>query len=190
MQRKIDTTDLDIPTSDIECWERYPRYRWVYELSRLLDSQSIRWSPFKTTELSEPHNNIMLYSSTGSSVTTSGIIYTKKHEEPAVQTEVYIVKGEIKLIRHLGSVTDTDDIIGGVELKINAFVAMHFSRFTGAISIVTHGNDIYRVQLKPQTQLGQNISSDVMKLIRRIYKKPESLLSGPADQSLRESLAS
>ena len=60
MNRKTDTQELDIPKDDIECWTRYPKYRWVYELSRLLDSQHIRWSLFEIDDLTNKELNIKL----------------------------------------------------------------------------------------------------------------------------------
>ena len=64
MQKKTDIQEFDIPKDDIECWDRYPRHRWVYDLSRLLDSQHISWSPFITNELKFKINNIRLESQT------------------------------------------------------------------------------------------------------------------------------
>jgi len=48
MQEKFDTSNIDIPKDDIECWQRYTKHRWVYDLSRLLDIQNIAWSPYKS----------------------------------------------------------------------------------------------------------------------------------------------
>lgn len=45
--------EIDFPQDDVECWDRYPKHRWVYDLSRLLDTQNIKWSPFETSSLND-----------------------------------------------------------------------------------------------------------------------------------------
>lgn len=191
MNKKVDTTELDIPIDDIDCWERYPKHRWVYDLSRLLDSQHIKWSPYETEEFAFAEPNLVLEAQRLKS-RRPGFIYIKKNESPVMYTEVYITKGEIKLMRHIDPQTHTelDTIIGEIELRLNAFVAMHFSKFTGVITCRTHGNDIYRVQLRPYSELGQNTSIDIVKLTKRIYKRSDTNVNGPSDRSLRETLAS
>lgn len=190
MQKKVDTVELDIPQDDIACWERYPKHRWVYDLSRLLDSQHIQWCPYETEELRYLTQNIVLYS-TSNVQCSSGVIYTKTPASPMRWTEVYIAKGEIKLMRHIDPESGPVDYLdGGIELRLSAFVTMHFAKFTGVITCITNGNEIHRIQLRPYSELGQNTNSDILKLTKRIYKRTDITVSGPTDQSLHETLAS
>jgi hypothetical protein len=104
--------------------------------------------------------------------------------------EIYIVKGEIKLIRYLTiDGNDIDGIPGLLELKLTAFINLHFSKFTGVISTKIHNTDIHRVWLRP---LYPNTShSGAKRLISRIYKKEsmDLLYNGLSDRVLQEIVA-
>lgn len=192
MHKKIDIAELDIPTNDADCWRRYPRHRWVYELSRLLDAQSVKWMPFKTDVENHVMVNIAM-TCAPADVIDSGHIYTKSPQGQHCVTEVYIAKGEAKLILHLDPKTgETVPIsVGDLELRISAFVTLHFIKFTGVISVETHGNIIYRIRLRSQSELAQQHNQDIVKLIKRIYRKTEhAQLSGLTDQAALELVAS
>lgn len=189
MQKKLFYKDLDIPANDVECWERYPKHRWVYESTRLLDSQNIAWSLFCTKEQSYAVKCIDIDSVESYK---TGEIYIKPQTGPHMLTEVFIVKGEIKHIRHIDPITKEvqPDLVGEIELRFNAFVTLHFQKFTGIITCETYSNEIHRVQLKPQSELGQETNTDIIKLIKRIYKRHDITLSGLTDRVFHESLAS
>ena len=192
MQKKIEIQDLDIPRDDIECWDRYPKHRWVYDMSRLLDAQNIKWSPFSSDALPMMVANMYLKSNLGLPY-TSAYIYIEQPAGKHVLSEVYITKGEIKYLRHADNYTKkiiTDDL-GDVELRISAFVSIHFQKFTGVISIESIGNDIYSIILRPVPELALVANTDIAKLIKRIYKKTDLIhVTGLTDQSLREAIAS
>jgi len=191
MHKKTDTFDLDIPKDDIECWERYPKHRWVYDLSRLLDAQHIDWSPFEVPHLVNRELNLRLESETAI-VKQPGLIYTKTPAGDHLCTEIYISKGEIKYMRHLDPISSKElvGLIGELELRLSAFVTMHFAKFVGVITCETHGNDIFRIQLRPYSDLSLTTNSEAVKLAKRIYKRTDSSLSGLTDRILHETLAS
>jgi len=172
MHKRTDTQELDIPEDDIECWDRYPKHRWVYELSRLLDSQSIKWSPYELEGFPERELNIRLFTNR-TLLRQPGFIYINRSEGPHLFTEVYITKGEIKLMRHveLRKQTEVLTLNGEVELRINAFITLYFQKFTGVIGIETYSNEIYRIQLRPYLDIISELNQDVIKLVKRIYKK-------------------
>jgi hypothetical protein len=62
------------------------------------------------------------------------------------------------------------DVDGGLDLKISAYVAIHFGKYVGAISVETHKNQIYSIQLRPRSQLSQKNNIDIIKISKRIYK--------------------
>jgi hypothetical protein len=191
MQKKTDTSELDIPKDDIDCWERYPKHRWVYDLSRLLDAQHIGWSPYEVPM--HPHRELnMRLESELPIIRQPGFIYTKPTEGDHLTSEVYIAKGEIKLIRHFDPKTGKElpNLVGEVELRLNAFVTLHFAKFTGVITCETHGHDIYRIQLRAYSDLSLTTDSEIIKLTKRIYKRTETTLNGLTDRILHESLAS
>lgn len=189
MQKKNVLQDLDIPQDDDECWARYPKHRWVYETPRLFDAQNIAWSLYSTKEQSYAVKSIDIVSK---HAYKSGEIYIKKPEGQHLFTEVFITKGEIKSIRHIDPITREIQtaLVGEIELRVNAFVTLYFQKFTGIITTETFSNEIYRIQLRPQSELGQETNSEIVKLLKRIYKRTELTLSGLTDHVLHESLAS
>jgi len=190
MHKKIDIQDLDIPKDDIECWERYPKHRWIYDLSRLLDAQNIKWSPFETKNLQDLETNLNLESVKSVPYKTSHI-YINRPIGNSILSEVYITKGEIKLIRHFNPMTlvEITESVGNVELRISAFVTMYFQKFIGVITTETIGNDIVSIKLRPRLSLAPN--AEAARLIKRIYKKNDSVhIIGPTDHVFHESLAS
>jgi len=190
MQKKTDINELDIPVDDVECWERYPKHHWVYDLSRLLDAQNIRWSPYEVEGFEREVN--MTLNTDRALIRQPGFIYMKKPEGRKLYTEVYIAKGEIKHMRHIDPETGKElaQLIGEVELRLSAFVTLYFVRFTGVITAETYSNEIHRIQLRPQSDLSQEENANIVKLAKRIYKKTEITLSGLTDRALHNELAS
>lgn len=189
---KKDSVELDIPVDDIDCWNKYPKYRWVYDVSRLLDMQNVKWSPFATDMLQTRIVN-MQFKTTTEILHTPAYIYIESHTGTSLTTEVYVIKGEIKLLRHIDKSTqiETSDLIGNIELRINAFISMHFHKFTGVITIESVGNNIMSVRLMSDSNLVISTNIEISKLIKRIYKKNDVVhINGLADQLLHESLNS
>ena len=191
MHRRTDTQELNIPKDDIECWERYPKHHWMYDLSRLLDVQNIKWSPFEDPDLPDRELNIEMISSRAI-VRQPGYIYIKKQEGPRMYTELYIVNGEIKKMRHINPETfkELDSLNGEIELRLNAFTTLHFQKFTGIITAETYANEIFRIRLRPYTSLDTETNQEITKLAKRIYKKTDIILSGLTDRVLHETLTS
>jgi len=189
MHKKTILKDIDVPVNDLDCWERYPKHRWVYEATRLFDTQNISWSLFSTKEQDSAVRCIDI--DTAESYKT-GQIFTKTPTGTHMFTEVFIVKGEIKHIRHIDPTSGElqSQIIGEIELKLNAFVTLHFQKFTGVITTETYSNEIHSIRLKPKSDLGQETNLEIVKLIKRIYKKTDLTLSGLTDRVFHESLAS
>ncbi len=170
MNKKFDINELDIPVDDIDAWNRYPKHRWVYDVPRLLETQNIKWSPFKTVSLDTEWVSMSLKSNAKIDLKPMHI-FIEFPSGASSNTEVYINKGEIKLLRHIDC--DQKEIIGEIELRINAFVTLHFQKFTGVISVLSFGSDIYQIALRPHSALDINANDNVIKLIKRIYKKHE-----------------
>jgi hypothetical protein len=190
MNKKIENTELDAPVDDLDCWMRYPKHRWVYDFSRLLDSQNIFWSPFPDNNLDYSRANIELLQQDNTRI-SNGYVWTKKPEGTNILSEVYLVKGEIKKIRQMDPESGQllDNSVGEIELKINAFVNIYFGKFTGILSITTIGNFIFQVSLR-RLPNSTSTSAELLKLISRIYKKPNLILNGLTDRDLQESLTS
>lgn len=191
MQKRTDILELDIPQDDIECWHRYPKHRWVYDLGRLLDAQNIKWSLYPTDDFTNRVINVSLFSAEGISI-DPGYIYTKEISGTQLLTEVYITKGEIRLMQHIDPKTGKEmpTLHGEIELRLNAFITLYFTKFTGVISVETTGNDIYRIQLRPSREFALIDNVEVIKLTKRLYKRSDSTLVGLADRSFHATIAS
>jgi hypothetical protein len=189
MQKKTDIHELDIPKDDVECWNRYTKFHWVYDLSRLFEAQSLKWSPFKTEEFFVKRKTYDIISANSQ---TDSYIYTKDIDGDLTISEVYLIKGELKYMRHINSTTLEElPLNGQIELRLNAFSTLYFQKFTGVITIETIGIDIVRIRLRPYVDIMEEKNHEVIKLLRRIYKKSEtSIINGLTDQVHQESLAS
>jgi len=190
VNKKLETQEFNIPGDDLECWERYPKHRWVYDLSRLLDAQNIKWSPFKTDSLPDEEANISLKSNVPV-ISNTGYIYIQKPNSNFIITELYIVKGEIKLIRYIDPVTraNLSTLHGDIELRLSAFVSLYFQKFTGVLTTKMISDEIYGAFLRPYLGIINENNQDILKLVRRIYKKPNLIINGLADQVHQELLA-
>lgn len=167
----------NLPIDDIKCWEKYHAHNWVYDLSRLLDAQNIKWSPYKTSALNYPMFNMALFVPDTNEYISNhepGYIYITEPVGDIILTEVYIIKGEIKLMRHIDQITKTEipNLVGEVELRLNAFVTLYFQKFTGVFCAKTYQNNIYGISLKP-LNIPNETNLEVQKLIKKIYKKNE-----------------
>ena len=189
MHKKNEIIDLDIPKDDLECWNRYPKYRWVYDKSRLFDMQGIKWSPFPDQDLIDTTSIISLSSENMN--TKTGVIFYNKPAGPTIISEIYIAKGEIKYVRHFDadSGRTIEQIAGDIEIRIIAFISMHFQKFTGVVSAEIIGLSIFGIHLHPKnSEFALNANNDIIKIAKRIYKKSESNISGPSDQAFHEIL--
>ena len=193
MHKKIDITELDIPHDDIEAWERYPKHNWVYDLSRLLDAQNIKWSPFRTETLDYMEANMQLEARDPfEHKTETGFIFVKQPEGRHVITEVYITKGEIKLMRHLDRWTkeEIQGEVGEIELRLNAFSTLYFQKFSGVITAISIGSDLFSIRLRPYSESALSTNAEAVKLTKRIYKKHDIHIIGALHQVYHESFAS
>jgi hypothetical protein len=188
MQKK---NDLDIPTDDLDSWARYPRHRWVYEASRLLDAQNIKWSPVPSEQFGFAFDNLSI--KTDQTTHCSGKIYLEHPSGRPLYSEVYISRGEIKFIRHVDPKTGENltELTGGTDLRINAIVSLYFAKFSGVITCHLVGDFIYRIYLRPQPELGLKETVETLRISKKIFRKTDSYqILGLSDQALQQAHAS
>lgn len=190
MNKKFERLELDIPLDDIDCWNRYPKHRWVYDMSRLLDSQNIKWSPFECEDLPDRELNMELLTN-NTVIKQPGFIYVDLPKTHALFSEIYIIRGEIKHLKHVDAHawSDMQSPSGALDIRLNAFVSIHFAKFTGVLSTKSYGTNIYMCKLRPWNT---STDSTTEKLIARIYRKQNNVSSsnGLSDRVLQEIVAS
>jgi hypothetical protein len=171
MNKRLQLEELDIPTDDLDCWTRYPKHRWVYDLSRVLDSQGIFWSPINLPGLIKLANLVL--ETDQQLPADQGNIYIEEPSGTHRHTDVYITKGSIKLLKFTDAETGQEltEIDGELEIKINAFISMHFTKYTGVVSLETYRNQIFRVQLRPRSHLSEKSNIDIVKISKKIFKR-------------------
>ena len=122
-----------------------------------------------------------------------GWIFINNPAGKQVITEVFVTKGEIKYLRYFDNINKKilTENIGDIELRINAFVAIHFQKFTGVLSVETIGTDIYSIRLRPSPELALIADIEATKLLKRIYKKNDVVhITGLTDHLLHETILS
>lgn len=166
-------SDYNLPQTDRECWERYPNLNWVYNSTRLLDAQHLSWAPFPTVGFTHGMDTFMFDKKIKFSAEDKPhLIYIAPPGGEHVVTDVIIQKGEIKWMGHIKSPNSiSENIIGEVDLCINAFVTLFFKKFTGIISVDTIGHCIYAVRLHSTHNMINFYPEEAQKVIKKIFKK-------------------
>ena len=188
-------TMADIPLTDQAAWALYPKHRWVYSTSRLLELQNIEWSLFYSDafcssleELGGKRDYTDQESWAGilqESETMPGTIFTKPMDGDVLTTDAVIMKGELKwLAHHTHCIKESKnhlvvgkkvlaDIRGELDLRISALTRMHFQKFTGVISVDTIGNVIVGVRLRMTPDVVSQYPKDWMKNIVKLYNRKQ-----------------
>lgn len=171
----------NIPKDNYDAWKKYPKYNWVYQTTKLLELQGIKWSPFideeKTYKIPE-------YSLRGDISlekikkavqydTNEGYIFIDELKGELILTDVAIYKGDISWIQHYKNVKNStillDEMNGDIKLRINAIISMHFKKYTGTISFTTIGKNIIGINLKANYDNIEHYPEDWLKKVNRLY---------------------
>ena len=190
-------TLADIPLTDYAAWEMYPKYRWIYSTSRLLDLQNIKWSPFYNHELCASLEEFTADSKTGNQMevwqpntlkegqTMFGAIFVKPIVGDYLTTDAVILKGELKWLAHHTNKVEVDkhhmkvgkkvidEIRGDIELRISALAKMALPKYTGVVSIDTIGTTIVSARLRMTPDVIDQYSDGWMKNIIKLYNRKQ-----------------
>ena len=165
----MNISDYKIPQTDQECWEQYPKYNWVYNRTRLFEVQHILWSPFKTSIC---HNSLPIFTM----LATDSIMYsTLNTDDNTYHTETIIQNGDLKWLCHFEHGEPLENIIGEIDLRINAFVTLYLQKFTGGVSFRTISNQISEIYLRPSYYQSTSYPEVATKLLKKVYKKKVSI---------------
>lgn len=166
------------PLSDFEAWERYPKYNWIYETSKILSSQNIPWSIYKgdfnTMISSVSYGNEVIITDTSDIKSPvyfmEGYIFTKKLSGQRTSAYIAVSKGEVKGEVHFDN---EDNIIrepcGDLKLKISAVVAMNFSKYSGLVRFDSIGKDIISGSLAVDISMFSYFPEEWDKKLNRLY---------------------
>lgn len=187
-------TMADIPLDDQSAWDMYPKYRWVYSTSRLLDLQNVQWSIYYGTpftsglyEFQGVNDIVLSHKNDPTPVTRAGMVFVdgSKVTGDALITDAVILKGELKwLAHHTENLQDEDDKIcigkkvldeinGGVELRIAAFAKMALPKFTGVVSVDTVGTTIVGVRLHMTPEVISQYPDNWMQNVVKLYNRKQ-----------------
>lgn len=153
METYTKTTEKAIPIC-LDDVAKNPKLHWACQTTNILDDQHISWS--LVTDGKHPMAiNAFNY---GTGVTISkvsprdgvlffGNIFVEDIDGDYLFTDIVMHKGNIKNITHRAG----NDIIwaqnGDLFLKINAFINMHFNKYTGYICFQSKGRSIISISL-------------------------------------------
>ena len=175
------TTFDQIPNTDKEAWNLYPKYRWLYNTSQLLDYQKVDWSPFPTTEHLSFINNFnidreIVCENVVESDTqpNDGHIYINHTAGNRLTTTAVVVKGDVKwLTMHETDGGELTSPVGDIELRISALTILHLQKFAGIITVDTVGNTIISVRLRALPEYADMYGDEWKKKVVRLYNKKQ-----------------
>ena len=166
--------NLNIPVTDLDCWEKYPKFNWVYETTKLLDAQNVKWKPEPTGDFIYSLDCITVGRDivVPDTLPENNNIYVKQPiAKTFLDTEVGIQKGEVKWLQHHINGDFVEDIYGEIDLRINAFVLLHLHKFNGIISIRTIDHNIYQIKLNPNKLITHKYPQEANILANKLYKQ-------------------
>ena len=172
--------ELSIPKNDIDCWNKYPKFRWVFETTKLFDSQHKKWS-FVSGDIYTCETSMDMFEKDLSSVKvtpmslprTSGQIFVGNTNNIIIDSQVIIQKGEIKWLAHYKDTEFLEQINANVEVRIAAFVIMYFQKWNGVLTVRTIDHEIHCVKLMPNNAILQSYPKSALDLLNKVYRKVE-----------------
>jgi hypothetical protein len=124
-----------IPTSVVET----PiKYNWIFNTGFILSSQQIPWSPFLTGEFRTKLPAISIGDDPGA-------VFIEELPIDIIKTCVMLAKGEVKWISQHDSQGIKEEIDGNSELRILAFIQIHFKKYTGILNFTNYGKNIISI---------------------------------------------
>jgi hypothetical protein len=163
--------NLNIPTDDLDSYEWYPEFRWVYDKLKIAKSQNLPCGtrhdvPQTFPVFAKPNINLrgmgldsrIIQTSTELASLPDNHMWMELLSGEHISTDCAIVKGELKWIRHaLGfpwtSGMFTHWVIENTQrLELNYFISIwirdNLAHYTGMINIETIGGKIIEVHLR------------------------------------------
>jgi hypothetical protein len=186
--------DVWIPTDDPESWLWYPEHRWVYDKLRVALSQDLVAGPHGVPPphypvFSKPIMNLRGMGE-GSRVLASREEYERHYapghmwmpllEGPHVSTDMAVVSGEARWVRHATGKPTTGGMFDYWTVHsrsdpqladgLAAWVARHFAGYTGLCNFETIGGTIIEAHLRFADQWPDLYGAGWVEAIVRLYR--------------------
>ncbi len=164
--------DVHIPIDDIDCWEWYPQYRYIYDKLHVARSQGVASGladdmPLTFPVFAKPRVNLKGMG-LGSRIIhdavefrahmTPDMMWMELFKGPHVSTDCAVVNGRISWIRHAEGIPAADGTfrywtIHGMEdtalaAYLSDWIAGELPDYTGLINIETIGGKIIEAQIR------------------------------------------
>lgn len=176
---KFNHEDYNIPLTDYDCYDRYHKHIWIYDLAKMRDNQHLKYDLFKTDECTQAVKQSSFNKDATHLIDEEffhgelerGCIFIPPVSGEAIFTDMIIYRGEIKWFKHHDQTDFLDTIHGELELRALAIVALFFQSFNGIMSFQSYGPDIFVLHLHPDRHMITKYDDEAQKLIKKIFKK-------------------
>ena len=186
-----------IPVGDVEAYQLYPEFNWVYDKTEICDSQDIVCAPTPVCAgnypvFVKPITNLWgmgagahpVYSYAEMKETFQpGSFWMPYYQDTQYSTDCVIIKGELQWVCHTQAFPFTNipgtfdyweiipnDILDVCILIID-WVRTHMPKYTGMLNIETIGNKIIEVHLRLSPQFIDLYPDDFLKAVVKLYDK-------------------
>jgi len=164
--------DVAIPTDDPDCWQLFPRHRWVYDKLRVAETQGLAAGPHGVMPpafpvFSKPVTNLKGMGLGSRVIATAADL--EHHYQPGhmwmplltgahVSTDCAVEHGRIAWVRHATGVPWDDGMfrywtihaaaMPELERGLSQWVSAHMAGYTGMMNFETIGRTIIEVHLR------------------------------------------
>lgn len=173
------------PCTDINAWNKYPKYNWVYETTRLLDSQNVYWAPypFEQSMCSLPiwafdHSISPLPINFSTCLCTDRVYIAHDLTTNVIScTFLVLYKGSMvcQETYKYGEFLDKykHNNLDQEKVKdLNAFLGKYFKRYSGLMTLYHANNIYYKISLKAnKDDIFDLTELSVAKNIIQLYSK-------------------
>lgn len=175
----MNITDIkEIPLTDREAWDLYPKSRWLYSTGQLLDYQKVDWVPFEKEGydlMLKPYYIDRVPTRSHRNDGSGSVIYAKGVEGAGLVTTAVICKGELKWTAQHGLDTGErfEELNGSVDLKIQALSIIHLQKFSGVITVYSVGATLIAIKLRAELEYSTQYGDDWLKKVGKLYTKKQ-----------------
>lgn len=191
--------DVHIPVDDIDCWEWFPEYRFIYDKLHVARSQNVACGtsadrPTGFPVFAKPRVNlkgmglgsrIIRSAAEFEAHVTEDMMWMELFTGPHISTDCAVVNGDVKWIRHAEGLPWHDGmfkhwVIGAddrsLTARLSSWIARELTRYTGLINIETIGGQIIEAQIRFADQWCDLYGAPWFDAVVALYGRGEWLL--------------